>query len=120
MKTPGFSRAGIIGLLVAIGLLLSTATVSFAVDLQADVTVVAPTLTVAAVTNILVTVTPPGTSQSITLTDFTTFSTLSTGTAIIGVDGKLPFFVGAKASLGAGQPGATYNTNFTVFVDYAP
>lgn len=63
MKTPRFSRAGIIGLLLAIGLILSTATSAFAVtaDLEADVTVTRAALQITAVTNLIISLNQPTT-----------------------------------------------------------
>lgn len=60
-----------------------------------------------------------GVNQLIQLSNFTAWTSPS-GINSTGPDGKAQLFVGAQASLVAAQTGGTYNTNFTVFVDYAP
>lgn len=57
-------------------------------------------------------------TQLIRLSDFIAW-TSPAGINSTGPDGKAQLYVGAQASLGAGQTGATYNTTFEVFVDYA-
>lgn len=60
-----------------------------------------------------------GAIQLVKLTDFTVW-TSPAGVNSTGPDGKAQLFVGAEASLGAGQAGAPYNSTFEIFVDYAP